>query len=516
MRPSVAISETLPPADVVCKRLVRKQWDGSAAQCVFSEGSSLTVSRFLAGFLRPSDQIEFDPTAVDPLRELRVLQGTSRQTRELYFVPIGYVTQPKTDKRDEYFVRAEVTDSRLGVRHVHLPAEAVRDYFYFGNRKRPGCEKQTLYDLLQIPPSASPADLRLALKIRLLELRTAVAPKEQATAVERAFNLLAHPDLRSCYQALLLDPTAPALFPFGGFGTLLAAGELSPDRGTFFANRILSFLPDRRERRFRAPLQKIEFFDGYAVYRDSRRKAEVILDPISLPFPWDPTWNQWRHLVSTKVGVDALFVKSGKYRLRSGEWRLVDWETALPSRLKITLPNDTQEVLANARKTYHRFGQFFDAIEGIRHRLEREPLERRELDRIGAELGIPPDFDIALISWKLDYDSFYYNQLRKRARKLFLYRDEFIFELERATVVEVPQQGYATYVFSPPANFELWVREYARTARGDIRNNRGNAAERLGFLGRVMHGRNPRTWLRELRARVGEPVDYSLSVEASQ
>ena len=271
MRPSVATSETLPPADVVCKRLVRKQWDGSAAQCVFSDGSSLTVSRFLAGFLRPSDQIEFDPTAVDPPRELRVLQGSSWRPRELYFVSIGYVTQPKSDKRDEYFVRAEVTDGRLGVRHVHLRAEAVRDYFYFGNRKRPGCEKQTLYDLLQIPPSASPADLRLALKIRLLELRTGAAPKEQATAVERAFNLLAHPDLRSCYQALHLDPNAPALFPYGGFGALLAAGEISPHRGTFFASRILSFLPDRQERRFRAPLRKVEFFDGYAVYRDSRR-----------------------------------------------------------------------------------------------------------------------------------------------------------------------------------------------------------------------------------------------------
>jgi hypothetical protein len=30
-----------------------------------------------------------------------------------------------------------------------------------------------------------------------------------------------------------------------------------------------------------------------------------------------------------------------------------------------------------------------------------------------------------------------------------------------------------------------------------------------------MHGRNPRTWLRELRAKIGEPVDYSLvSLEA--
>ena len=85
--------------------------------------------------------------------------------------------------------------------------------------------------------------------------------------------------------------------------------------------------------------------------------------------------------------------------------------------------------------------------------------------------------------------------------------------MEHATVVEVPQQGHATYVFSRPPNLDHWVRAYARTAKDDIRQNRGNAAEQLGFLGRVMHGRNPRNWLRTLRAKIGEPVDYSLAVE---
>jgi hypothetical protein len=149
-----------------------------------------------------------------------------------------------------------------GIGHLYLPKQAIRDYFYFGNRKRTGCEEQTLYDLLCTVPTAGPGDLRLALKVRLLELQTDAAPKDQVQAVERAFNLLAHPDLRSCYQALLLDPEAPALFPYGGFGSLLVSGELSLDRETFFGRRILSFLPDRRERRFRAPLRKVEFYDG--------------------------------------------------------------------------------------------------------------------------------------------------------------------------------------------------------------------------------------------------------------
>ena len=104
---------------------------------------------------------------------------------------------------------AAVTGSRLGVRHIHLSNAAVRDYFYFSNRRRPGCEEQTLFDLLGTVPSAGPVDLRLALKVRLLELQTDAAPKDQLQAVERAFNLLARPDLRSCYQALLGDRDAP-------------------------------------------------------------------------------------------------------------------------------------------------------------------------------------------------------------------------------------------------------------------------------------------------------------------
>jgi hypothetical protein len=513
MQPAVPTRQALPPAPVVCQRVTRLQPDGPAIRCLFSDDRPLPLSRFLASFINRADQIEFDPTAADPAREFRLLQASGRRQQEIYFASIGYVTQPKADKRNEYFVRAEIAGGRLGVKRIHLPNDAVRDHFYFSNRRRPGCEEETLFDLLRTPPSASPTDLRLALKVRMLELQTESAQRQEIQVIERAFNLLANPELRSCYQALLVDPDAPAVFPYGGFGSLLAAGDLSTDRSTFFARKILSFLPERRDRRFRAPLRKIEFLNGYAVYRDSRRKAEVFLDQLSLPVPWDPTWNQWRHLVRAKFGVEATFVKSGRYCLRDGEWHLVERETALPSRLKISLPPDAHDVVANARKTYSRFGQFFDAIQGIRECVEREPIERRELRRICNDLGVPSDFDIGQISWKPDYDPFFYDQLRKRTRKMFLFRAEYIFELERSIVVEVPEHGHATYIFTHSENVELWVREYARTPKDDIRRNRANAAERLGFIGRVMHGRNSRGWLRDLRQRIGEPVDYSLAVE---
>jgi hypothetical protein len=114
--------------------------------------------------------------------------------------------------------------------------------------------------------------------------------------------------------------------------------------------------------------------------------------------------------------------------------------------------------------------------------------------------------------WKPDYDPYCYQQLKKRSENVFLFRGEYLFQLSRAMVAEIPQLGHATYVFVKPADVREFVRVYAATCRDDIRRNRGNVAERLGFVGRVMHGSNPRTWLREIRTRAGETVDYALSI----
>jgi hypothetical protein len=56
---------------------------------------------------------------------------------------------------------------------------------------------------------------------------------------------------------------------------------------------------------------------------------------------------------------------------------------------------------------------------------------------------------------------------------------------------------------------EAFLAAYIRVTKEDIRQNRGNLAEQLGFLGRIVHGANPRAWLKELRAKLGQPVDYA-------
>ena len=109
-----------------------------------------------------------------------------------------------------------------------------------------------------------------------------------------------------------------------------------------------------------------------------------------------------------------------------------------------------------------------------------------------ANLRLPGDFDVALISWRADYDPFFYRQLSSRARRIYLFRDEYLFDVEKAVVVETPRLGHATYVFAKPRSMDSFLATYTKITKDDIRRNRNNAAERLGFLGRVVHGKNPR------------------------
>jgi hypothetical protein len=224
---------------------------------------------------------------------------------------------------------------------------------------------------------------------------------------------------------------------------------------------------------------------------------------------WDSSWNQWKHLLGTKIGVKATFIQSGKYQPRAGAWHPAQWETALPSRIEVALPSNIAEQIAEARQTHHRFGQFAEALDQIRARIESAPVERAELQKLCASSGIPGDFDIAQITWKPDYEGFYYKQLRKRSRRLYVFRSEYIFDLERAVIVETPQLGHATYLFSKPTSMSEFLAVYGSVTKYDIRHNHCNVAERLGFLCRLIHGRNPRAWVKELKTHLGEVVDYA-------
>jgi hypothetical protein len=508
---SEPVASSIPP---IHKRVVSIQRQEHHGSCQFADGTKFLLPRILSPFVTIGDSIAFPiPSADAAGAEIYITKnGSSGKDHFLYQAPIGYVSQPKRDKRNQYYVSAEVRRGNLGMSTVFLPCKILREYFYRVTPTANGVDHPTLYESLRIPASASLAELRVAFKLRDLELRTAGVRHSERVALERAFNILGHPELRACYDALLADPEAPAMFPYGGFGSLLVAGEPSRDGATFFARRILAFSPDLRRRRFHVPLRRCDFYDDRALCRDVRRKLEFWLDPAVLHTMWDRTWNQWKHLLGAKIEVEGTFVQSGKYRKRRGEWDLVTWETALPSRLEVKLPTDFQQQIESAKTASHRFGQYSRALDQIRLCLEHRAVERAELQRVCSELRIPGDFDVAQLSWRPDYDPFFYRQLSRRARRIYLFREEYIFDVEKAVVVETPQLGHATYLFAKPRSMDIFLALYTKITKDDIRRNRNNVAERLGFLGRVIHGTNPRAWLTEVKLRAGEEIDFATAV----
>jgi hypothetical protein len=499
---------------IIRDRVASLESQADSVTCVLSNQSRLVLSRLVPKHIAVGDDIMYSiPTETPSRTELLITQRrAAAPTRHVYQAAIGHVYQPRQDKRNEYFVAAEVQCGSLGVSTIVLPCEVLREYFYRLPRTNDRADHPTLYDILRIPASASLSELRVAFKLRDLELRTPAVQRGERVALERAFNIVGHPELRACYEELLADPEAPVVFPYGGFGSLLVAGEPSHDGQTFFARRILAFSPDLLCRRFRVPLRRCDFYNDRAQCRDVRRKLEFWLDPSVLHVLWDRTWNQWKHLLGTKIEVEGTFVQTGKYRKRRGEWKLVTWETALPSRLEVKLPSDFEQHLETARTIYHRIGRYSRALDQIRLRLEHRAVERKELQQMCAELRIPGDFDVSQISWRPDYDPFFYRQLSRRSRRTYLFRDEYIFDVEKAVVVETPQLGHATYIFAKPRNIDSFLALYTRITKDDIRRNRNNAAEQLGFLGRVIHGTNPRAWLKEVRQRIGEGIDFAAAL----
>src|SRR5271157_996789 len=268
---SMALASFKPSLPVCRERVVSVPLQEEPAACVFANQTKFLVSRFLAKFVAVGDEITFPipaPDVVGP--EILVTKNAaSGPSRYIYQAPIGYVGQPKQDKRNQYFASAEVRRGSLGIATIFLPCEVLREYFYRVTPTADRVDRPTLYEVLRIPASASPSELRVAFKLRDLELRTAGVAHGERVALERAFNIVGQPELRACYDALLVDPEAPALFPYGGFGSLFVAGEPSRDGKTFFGRRILAFSPDLRRRRFHVALRKCDFYEDRALCRDA-------------------------------------------------------------------------------------------------------------------------------------------------------------------------------------------------------------------------------------------------------
>jgi hypothetical protein len=472
--------------------------------CAFGDGTTAQIPAFLGRFLRPCDGLAFLSPANTEVLIRR--QPPRARPQEFLFATIGYVAQPKASNSAGYLVRAELPKCSGKPESLFLSASALRRYFYQfdGETRRP-----SLYALLAASETASPADLRLAWRLRSLEFDVAGSQPRDRAQIERAFNVLAHPDLRNCYDALRRDEDAPALFPYGGFGSIVVEGRLSENGEAFFADRILAYKPEMTTRKLSLRLRRCEFFADRVVCRDPRRRLEVWLDTNLLPgLDWDLTWNHWKHWLGSRIEVDATLVHVGKYRFRNGEWILRQWYAALPSRLRASLPDTLSDDIEQARSIHELLGQHAELVRQIRIKLEKQPIEHIQIQHWFGQLPASAHLSPQHVTWKADYEPYYFEQLRNRSRTWFLFRDEYLFLWQNVLIAEVPEQGHATYLFAKPDNMDAFLRKYSAVTREDIRRNRDCLASDLGFVGRVVRGRRKKRWLADVFKLAGEKADY--------
>ena len=215
-----SIQSSSESAGVILRRVVSEaKLEGEKTVCHFDDGGSILLSNFLGTLIRPGDEISFSlpSNSAEAGTEIYIRNtSSSGRTRDLYQAPISYAAQPKADKRERLYVRAVVSKGGLGISSMHLPCDVVRDYFYVATRRQPLARQTSLYEVLRITPTASLAELRVAFRLRQLEIRAAGTSNRDGATLERTFNILAQPDLRACYDSLLKDPSAPAPFPYGG------------------------------------------------------------------------------------------------------------------------------------------------------------------------------------------------------------------------------------------------------------------------------------------------------------
>ncbi len=455
--------------------------------------------------LRPNDMVSF--ASADPMNtalDLLVNRSGLALSTKMLFTHIGWSMAPPKGESEQY-VEMEVPQSKV-VEKVCLSTIAIREYF-FGLTGEDSPRDQ-LYEALGTHSAATLTELRLAWRLKSIELALSGDQRIKKSHSERAFNILANPALKECYDRIRLHDDALPLFPYGGYGSILVEGRLIDDGKAFLAHRILAFKPEMAERKVSILLRSCEFLPDRIVFRDSRRRLEVWLDGGLLSgLKWDPAWNVWKHWIRSRLEVEATFVTSVKERLDQGARIVSKWSVALPSRLRVTVPEGLMADSECARAFNDLLGRHADLVRQIAEQIDSCPAEHCLVEKWFRDFNAEPELRPQHVNWQPDYEEFYFEELRKRSKTWFIFRAEYLFVWHKILIAEIPSLGHATYLFLRPQNMEEFLAKYAKTARDEVRRNRDEVASRLGFIGRVVRGRRKMRWLNEVLTRAGEQVE---------
>lgn len=476
-----------------------------AFHCDMANGESISIAPMLGRVLRRGDQLclfanDLERSAPD----LLLKRKHETRSANILFATVRCVTTIEKSS-PERFVELELPHSNAALT-IYLSTQAIFGHFYLASGDDSPLNQ--LYEALVSHPAATLTELRLAWRLKSIEISLCADQTIKKAHVERAFNILANPELKDCYDRLRRYENALPVFPYGGCGSILVEGRLIEDGRAFIGNRILAFKPEMDERKVSILMRGCEFQPDRIVFRDSRRKLEVWLDGGLLPgLNWDPSWNHWKHWIRSRLEVEATFVTSAKERVDQGERIVSKWSVALPSRLRVTVPEGLIADIECARAFHDLLGRHSDLIRQIAAQIDSCPAEHCLVEKWFRDFNADPELRPQHVNWQPDYDEFYFEELRKRSKTWFLLRDEYLFAWHKILIAEIPSLGHATYLFLRPQNLEEFLATYAKTARDEVRRNRDEVASRLGFIGRVVRGRRKMRWLNEVLTRAGEQVE---------
>jgi hypothetical protein len=201
---------------------------------------------------------------------------------DLAQIPITAAAPPKRDRHGRGFVMLDARAGQHGISKVLVTAAQIRDYFFALDRASRWAEQPSWFEVLGVRKNSTPAEIRLAYRVRLLELKTKGNESNRSLQAQlaRGLEILLDPDLRRDYLLLLEDPNASVAFPPWTIGLLRATGQKKGE--LFIVNEFVSFFPSTEERSVRLALRRFRFEGPEAVYRDARKRILIHFDSSSV------------------------------------------------------------------------------------------------------------------------------------------------------------------------------------------------------------------------------------------
>ena len=467
-------------------------------RCELRDGRVIAFGPEWRGQISVTDRLYVaeDVTVADRSTPLYVERGGRLNLAQ---IPITAAAPPKRDRHGRGFVMLDASAAQHGISRVLVTPAQIRDYFFAPDRSAQWAEQPSWFEVLGVRKNSTPAEIRLAYRVRLLELKTKgnQANRSLQAQLARGLEILLDPDLRQTYVLLMENPEANIAFPPWTIGVVRATGQKKGD--LFLVNELVSFFPRTEERTVRLALRRFRFEGLEAVYRDARKRLLIRFDSSLLPMQWTDEWNTWAHLALGSVTLKATFWQQTRFRRTESGFQPRLWSQPFPSTLAIQNPSSVAPRFAAARAFWEHFHPYADLVALLRARLEQEAIEAQQAADWCHAHGVRPPVEARRINWEPDYEECFYRELAVRARAVYLFRNEYLFVFDRTVVSEIPRAGHASYIFHPKTSLDVFLQSYTQTTRHDIRTEVKNARKTLGYAGRIPHVKDLSVWIEKIK-----------------